>query len=188
MSAEFSVKISALRKEKEISQRKAAQDLQISQALLSHYEKGIRECSLDFVKKAALYYDVSADYLLGLSEIKKTRPDFYSEVPSDPALLTAGSLLNALSYAAQSAAAAGKETEAFFCDYCCLALKHFSAVKAGKNQKDGLLTELTLRRLLSGAPADGAKTPDLSDPPQVYLSAIEHADRLIADTLASLTV
>lgn len=37
----------------------------ISQALLSHYEKGIRECGLDFLVKAAEYYDVSCDYLLG---------------------------------------------------------------------------------------------------------------------------
>ncbi len=37
----------------------------ISQALLSHYEKGIRECGLDFLVKTAEYYDVSCDYLLG---------------------------------------------------------------------------------------------------------------------------
>ncbi|MDE7389372.1 MAG: helix-turn-helix transcriptional regulator, partial [Lachnospiraceae bacterium] len=36
-----------------------------SQPLLSHYEKGIRECGLDFVVKVADYYDVSCDYLLG---------------------------------------------------------------------------------------------------------------------------
>lgn len=40
-------------------------ELGVSQALLSHYEKGIRECSLDFVVKAADYYNVSCDYLLG---------------------------------------------------------------------------------------------------------------------------
>ena len=39
-----------------ISQKKAATDLHISQALLSHYEKGIRECGLDFVVAAADYY------------------------------------------------------------------------------------------------------------------------------------
>jgi transcriptional regulator with XRE-family HTH domain len=59
--------LTLLRKEKGISQKKAAQDLQISQALLSHYEKGIRECGLDFVVRAADYYDVSSDYLLGRS-------------------------------------------------------------------------------------------------------------------------
>ena len=50
---------------KRISQKQVAADLQISQALLSHYEKGIRECGLDFVVKVADYYGVSCDYLLG---------------------------------------------------------------------------------------------------------------------------
>ena len=39
--------------------------LGISQALLSHYENGIREPGLLFVVKACDYYHVSADYLLG---------------------------------------------------------------------------------------------------------------------------
>lgn len=57
--------ITLLRKEKGVSQKQAAADLQISQALLSHYEKGIRECGLDFLVRAADYYQVSCDYLLG---------------------------------------------------------------------------------------------------------------------------
>ena len=32
-----------------------------------HYEKGIRECGLDFVVRVADYYGVSCDYLLGRS-------------------------------------------------------------------------------------------------------------------------
>ena len=39
----------------------------MSQALLSHYEKGVRECGLDFVVRAADFYGVSCDYLLGRS-------------------------------------------------------------------------------------------------------------------------
>ncbi len=54
-----------LRQEKGISQKKAADALEISQALLSHYEKGIRECGLDFLIKVANFYNVSTDYLLG---------------------------------------------------------------------------------------------------------------------------
>lgn len=57
--------ITLLRKERGLSQKKVAEDLQVSQALLSHYEKGVRECGLDFVVRAANYYDVSCDYLLG---------------------------------------------------------------------------------------------------------------------------
>lgn len=65
MNADFARVLSLLRQEKGISQRKAAAELGISQALLSHYENGIREPGLHFVAKACDYYHVSADYLLG---------------------------------------------------------------------------------------------------------------------------
>ena len=61
----FSRILTLLRKEQGLSQKAAAQQLGVSQALLSHYEKGIRECGLDFVVKAADFYHVSCDYLLG---------------------------------------------------------------------------------------------------------------------------
>ena len=65
MNKDFPRIMTFLRKERGLSQKQAAADLGISQALLSHYEKGIRECGLDFLVKAADYYEVSADYLLG---------------------------------------------------------------------------------------------------------------------------
>ena len=65
MSSDFSRCLSLLRQEKGISQRAAAKDLGISQALLSHYENGVREPGLAFVTKACNYYNVSADFLLG---------------------------------------------------------------------------------------------------------------------------
>ena len=65
MATDFSRTLSLLRQEKGISQRKAAAQLGISQALLSHYENGIREPGLAFVAKACDFYHVSADYLLG---------------------------------------------------------------------------------------------------------------------------
>ncbi len=52
----FAAVLTQLRKERGISQKKAALDLGISQALLSHYEKGIRECGLDFVIKCGRIY------------------------------------------------------------------------------------------------------------------------------------
>jgi transcriptional regulator with XRE-family HTH domain len=64
-SSEFSRTLSLLRQERGVSQRTAAGDLGISQALLSHYENGIREPGLAFVVKACDYYHVSADFILG---------------------------------------------------------------------------------------------------------------------------
>ncbi|MCI2106477.1 MAG: helix-turn-helix transcriptional regulator [Intestinimonas sp.] len=65
MDSDFSRSLSLLRKEKGISQRSAAKELGISQALLSHYENGIREPGLAFVVRACDFYGVSADFLLG---------------------------------------------------------------------------------------------------------------------------
>lgn len=80
MSSSFSGNLSALRKEKGISQSEAAKELGISQALLSHYERGIRECGLDFLVRAAKYYDVSCDYLLGISKSRTaSSPDYGDE-------------------------------------------------------------------------------------------------------------
>ncbi len=67
MSISFNRIITLLRKERGITQKQAAEELGVSQALLSHYEKGIRECGLEFVVKVADYYEVSCDYLLGRS-------------------------------------------------------------------------------------------------------------------------
>lgn len=67
MTQDFSRIITLLRKEKGITQKEAAAALGVSQALLSHYEKGIRECGLDFVVRIADFYGVSCDYLLGRS-------------------------------------------------------------------------------------------------------------------------
>ena len=65
MATDFSRTLSLLRQEKGVSQRKAAAELGISQALLSHYENGIREPGLAFVVRVCDYYHVSADYMLG---------------------------------------------------------------------------------------------------------------------------
>ncbi len=96
MKEEFSKRLTLLRKEKNITQKQAAQDLGVSQALLSHYEKGIRECGLEFVAKACEYYQVSADYLLGLSQltggekISSDLPDPATEPPANTGDLALG--------------------------------------------------------------------------------------------------
>ena len=68
MTRGVSETMSELRRKKGASQRTAAADLGISQALLSHYENGAREPGLDFVCRACEYYGVSADYLLGRTD------------------------------------------------------------------------------------------------------------------------
>ena len=79
---EFSRIITLLRKERGITQKQAAQDLGVSQALLSHYEKGIRECGLDFVVRVADYYGVSCDYLLGRSAERTGQTLSVEDIPN----------------------------------------------------------------------------------------------------------
>ncbi len=98
--SDFPRVLTHLRKEAGISQKKAAEALGISQALLSHYEKGIRECGLLFLVRAADYYGVSVDYLLGRSLEKNGSAILLEEVPDEDAAgqgnRGAGSLLPVL--------------------------------------------------------------------------------------------
>ena len=73
MKSDFAGMLSSLRKEKGLSQRCAATDLGVSQALLSHYENGAREPRLEFVAKVCDYYGVTADYILGRNAARETR-------------------------------------------------------------------------------------------------------------------
>lgn len=68
MERSFPQTLSALRRQRNLSQRSAAADLGISQALLSHYENGTREPGLGFVCRVCDYYGVTADYLLCRSD------------------------------------------------------------------------------------------------------------------------
>ena len=85
MSTSISSRLISLRKDKNLSQKEAATALGVSQALLSHYEKGIRECGLDFLCRASTFYDVSTDYLLGLTENKMMSDALFveHEIPQD---------------------------------------------------------------------------------------------------------
>ena len=75
--------LTLLRKEKGLTQKEAAASLGISQALLSHYEKGIRECGLSFVVRVADFYGVSCDYLLGRSPDRSGLTLSVDEIPNE---------------------------------------------------------------------------------------------------------
>ena len=81
MLSSFPRLLTLLRKERGISQKEAAAELQVSQALLSHYEKGIRQCGLDFVVRAADFYGVSCDYLLGRTADKSGAMILVDDIP-----------------------------------------------------------------------------------------------------------
>ena len=65
MAGTFNQNLRQIRKNKGVNQRIAAENLGVSQPLLSHYENGVREPGLAFVVRACDYFAVSADQLLG---------------------------------------------------------------------------------------------------------------------------
>lgn len=85
MKSDFPRIFSLLRKERGLSQKSVADELGVSQALLSHYEKGIRECGLDFLVRAADFYGVSTDYLLGRSPSPDGMTVSVEEIPEPDA-------------------------------------------------------------------------------------------------------
>ena len=83
MDKNFPIILTELRKEKGLSQKEAATKLGISQALLSHYEKGIRECGQSFLIKVADFYGVSCDYLLGRTKDRNELDIIAHEILND---------------------------------------------------------------------------------------------------------
>jgi len=63
--SKFAVNMGKLRRERGLSQRQAAAELGVSQALLSHYETDAREPKLDFIIRVCDYYSVTTDFILG---------------------------------------------------------------------------------------------------------------------------
>ena len=61
-------KIKELRKEKKLTQKELAEKLKIGQASISEWEKDLYEPTASAIKSLALFFNVSADYLLGLEK------------------------------------------------------------------------------------------------------------------------
>ena len=65
---EFGEKLKYLRKEANIGQNQLAETLKISNASISYWETGKQLPSAEAVYKLAVFFSVSADYLLGIDE------------------------------------------------------------------------------------------------------------------------
>lgn len=64
----FSERLRELRKSSGLTQQQISEKLQIRQQSYYRYESGAGEPSLETVVKIAKIFDVSADFLLGLTE------------------------------------------------------------------------------------------------------------------------
>ncbi len=63
-----------LRNDSELMQKQIAEYLKIDQRVYSTYETGKRDIPTRFIVKLAKFYDVPADYILGLTNITKPYP------------------------------------------------------------------------------------------------------------------
>lgn len=64
-------RIKSLREKRGLIQEILAAELGITQQTLSRYESDVAFIKVDVLKKLAEYFDVTTDYLLGLSDIKR---------------------------------------------------------------------------------------------------------------------
>ena len=64
----FAERLKYLRLEKELSQRELAEKLGLSHSVVAHWENELRAPSAEAIVLLAKYFNVSADYLLGLTD------------------------------------------------------------------------------------------------------------------------
>ena len=194
----FPERLTELRTEKNISQKEAAAGLGISQALLSHYEKGIRECGLVFLCRAADYYSVTADYLLGRSMSRSGLSENAMEDREDDAVFSPATVYRAAIMACErlsvGGASAGEQANILY------ALAVYRALLAASNRgyiskrwfslppkySDGFALA-SAERLLRDFPE---RTVDLKrksgGEPLCVQTLIAHAEELLRKTAAAV--
>ncbi len=67
----YRTRIRAVRKDRDLTQKQIDEVLQKSQQGYNHIEDGRAELKIDDLKRLCLFYNMSADYLIGLTDIEK---------------------------------------------------------------------------------------------------------------------
>lgn len=200
-NSKFAAILSQLRKERGSSQKKTAEDLGISQALLSHYEKGIRECGLDFVIKCSEYYGVTTDYLLGISDSRYGIDEEYlfgNANDGEGASLSTISQASKLLLEIATASTDEKDTAQYISDYymLCLYRGALTLAKSGKLPQEMFRLDYSIGHELASAAIsmldarfvfmdDKSRTgEDLVNKTELH-TLIEEAENYILNTFAS---
>lgn len=68
------MRIRDLREDSDLTQRQVAEHLHIKQNTYCQYESGRRQIPIDMIISLAKFYNVSTDYILGITNVKKTYP------------------------------------------------------------------------------------------------------------------
>ncbi|AJA47871.1 transcriptional regulator [Clostridium pasteurianum DSM 525 = ATCC 6013] len=91
----FSTRLRELREENNLTQETIASLLNLTKANISKYELGKLQPSIETLKLLSNYFNVSIDYLIGITNIKKTEDNDFSKIPifeinkSTPAIFVA---------------------------------------------------------------------------------------------------
>ena len=64
----FSERLKELRMENHLKQSELANFISVDQRSISNWEKGVRQPDFEMLEKIAKFFDVTTDYLLGISE------------------------------------------------------------------------------------------------------------------------
>ncbi len=67
-------RLKEIRKDKDYTQKDIAIYLNISQVQYSRYETGIRTIPIELLAKLSILYNVSIDYLIGLTDVRNPYP------------------------------------------------------------------------------------------------------------------
>ena len=74
MIMDYMVRMRNLREDNDLTQQQIALLLGTSQTMYARYERGANEMPIRHLIRLAKYYDVSTDYLLGLTNVKTEFP------------------------------------------------------------------------------------------------------------------
>lgn len=72
-------RIKEIREDKDLTQSEVAKILNVTQVAYSYYELGKRQLPIDLLIKLAKFYNISTDYLLGLTDERKPYPKSVAE-------------------------------------------------------------------------------------------------------------
>lgn len=68
----FANRLKSLRKEKKLTQTEFAKIIKVAPSTIGMYEVGSREPNIGTIKTIANFFNVSSDYLIGLSDIRES--------------------------------------------------------------------------------------------------------------------
>lgn len=68
---DYTERMKELREENHYSQKEISDLFGIAQTTYSGYETGNRSIPIDFIIRLCDFYEISADYLLGLTDVRK---------------------------------------------------------------------------------------------------------------------